>query len=119
VELWIGGYLFEGKVSLRTLYIIGQERIFVMPMQRNEAITYLKELLNVCSNMSPKAVSFESNPNSQSTDYRVHIKGSIYDADKQMVKDIAKKHSFSVKEESDEVIIYKPYHNQRQLALND
>jgi hypothetical protein len=79
-----------------------------MPMQRNEAITYLKELLNACSNMSPQAVSFESNTNSQSIDYRVHIKGFIYDSDKLMVKEIAKKHSLSVKEELDEVIIYKP-----------
>jgi hypothetical protein len=89
-------------------YIVVQERIFVMPMQRNEAVTYLKELLNACSNMSPQAVSFESNTNSQSTDYRVHIKGPIYDSDKQMVKEIAKKHSLTVKEDSDEVIIYRP-----------
>jgi hypothetical protein len=79
-----------------------------MPMQRNEAVTYLKELLNACDNMSPQAVSFESHANSQSTDYRVHIKGAIYESDKQLVKDIAKKHSLTVKEESDEVVIYKP-----------
>ncbi len=77
-----------------------------MPMDRNEAVTYLKELLNTCD-MSPDAVSFENPKDSDSIGYRVHIKGQIHETDKQAVRNIAKKHSLTVKEQSDEVIVYK------------
>jgi hypothetical protein len=79
-----------------------------MPMYRTEAVTYLKELLNICNGMSPEAVSFERFKNSDSISYRVQIKGTIHESDKQMVRDIAKKHSLAVKEEQGEVVVYKP-----------
>ena len=79
-----------------------------MPMDRTEAVTYLKELLNVCKGMSPEVVSFERCKNSDSITYRVHIKGAIHESDKQMVRDIAKKYSLAVKEKNDEVVVYKP-----------
>ncbi len=77
-------------------------------MQRNEAVTYLKELLVACDNMSPQAVSFENNKAENSAGYRVHIKGTIFESDKQAVKDIAKKYSLEVSEEPEEVVVYKP-----------
>jgi hypothetical protein len=79
-----------------------------MPMDRNEAVTYLKELLSLCGELSPESVSFENPKNSISVGYRVHIKGTIQEYDKQKVRDIAKKHSLAVQEDTDGVVIYKP-----------
>jgi hypothetical protein len=77
-----------------------------MPMERNEAITCLKELLNVNSNLSPQAVSFQKPKDS--TGYTLHIKGIFQQSDKQVVEEIAEKHSLAVKQESDGIIIFKP-----------
>ncbi len=77
-------------------------------MNRNEAVTYLKELLSQCNDMSPASVYFENPKNSDSVGYRVHIKGKIYESDMQQVRDIAKKYSLAVKEEADGVVVYKP-----------
>lgn len=78
-------------------------------MKRDEAVTYLKEVLNSCEHMSPKAVSFEKSKVSDiSTGYKIRIKGSIQEADKQMIKNIAQKYRLAVKEVNDELIIYRP-----------
>ncbi len=77
-------------------------------MNRNEAVTYLKELLNQCNDMSPNAVSFEQLRANGSINYSVHIRGSIAQSDKQIVRDIAKKQGYSVKDNSDGVIIFNP-----------
>lgn len=79
-----------------------------MPTQRNEAVTYLKELLTVCNEMSPDSVSFEKPNDSDSTGYTVHIKGAIQDSDKRVVKEVAKKYSLAVKENLNGVVVYKP-----------
>jgi hypothetical protein len=76
-------------------------------LDRNEAVTYLKELLKACNDMSPEAVSFEQPKNQESIGYTVRIKGFIDAANKQAVNDIARKHSLTVKEENCEVLIYK------------
>lgn len=82
--------------------------LFGMPnMNRHEAVTYLKDLLNVCNEMSPDAVSFENLQNDTSG-YRLRIRGTIQECDKQKVRDIAKKHSLEVKENQNEVIVYTP-----------
>lgn len=75
-------------------------------MNRNEALTYLKELLTQCNGMSPNAVSLE--PKSSDPSYSIHIKGSINEADKQIVIQIAKNHNLAVKESADGVVVYKP-----------
>ena len=75
-------------------------------MDRNEAVTYLKELLNTCQSMSPQAVSFEKN--GASAGFKVHIKGVTNEPDKEKIRGIAQKHSLAVEEESDAVVIYKP-----------
>jgi hypothetical protein len=75
-------------------------------MDRTEAVTYLKELLSQ-SDMSPASVSFENPKDSDSVGYRVHIKGAIQESDKQAVREIAKRHSLTVQEDTDGVIVYK------------
>lgn len=77
-------------------------------MQRDEAVTYLKEIFD-CSSMSPNAIYLEESKNRDKlTGYKIHIKGAMSNGDKEVVIKIAKKHNFEVKEEKDEVIIYKP-----------
>jgi hypothetical protein len=81
-----------------------------MPMDRTEAVTYLKELLSLCNDLSPDSVSFENPNNTKSVGYRVHIKGKIYEPEIQKVRDIAKKH-LSVQEDKDGIVVYKPKDN--------
>jgi threonine dehydratase len=77
-----------------------------MPVDRNEAVTYLKEVLALCGNMLPETVSFEKLDNSDSVGYQVRIKGSIYESDRQMVREIAKKYILTLKEDTDSIIVY-------------
>ena len=74
-------------------------------MERKDAVTFLKEISGA-QNISPDAVSFEKLKDS--TGISVRIKGQILDLDKQRLKEIAKKHSLEVKEDKDEVLVYKP-----------
>ena len=74
-------------------------------MERKDAVTFLKEISDA-QNISPDAVSFEKSKDS--TGISVRIKGQILDLDKQRLKEIAKKHSLEVKEDKDEVLVYKP-----------
>jgi hypothetical protein len=77
-------------------------------LDRSEAIVFLKELLSLCNNLSPESVSFGTPIDSNSIGYRIHIKGTICESDKQSVRDVAQKHSLSVQEDPDGVVIYKP-----------
>ena len=81
--------------------------LFRAPMNRNEAVTYLRELLIQCNDLSPNAVSFEQPKNGESIGYNVHIRGSMHQSDKEIVRNIAKKHSLTVKENEDGVIVYR------------
>lgn len=76
-------------------------------MDRHEAVTYLKEVLTLCHDMSPDSVSLEKPSDSDSVGYRVRIKGTIHESDRQIVRDIAKKYSLSVKEAADGIVVYK------------
>ena len=76
-------------------------------MNRNEAVTYLKELLNQCKDMSPDAVSFQQH-NQDSAGYSVRIKGALHPADKLAVKEIARKFRYEVTEDPEGVVIYNP-----------
>lgn len=71
-------------------------------MQRNEAISYLKELLGSDIDVSPESVSIERKRNSETVE--VHIK--ITNSKRETIKEIAKKRELTVKEDSDKVIIY-------------
>ena len=76
-------------------------------MERNEALNYLKELLKICNDMSPEAVSFEKSKTADSEGVTLRIKGTIQEVDRRAVREIAKKHSLSVAEEKGEVIIFR------------
>ena len=95
------------RVNAR-FYINRQDILLVVPMDRNEAVAYLKEILTLCSDLSPDSISFENPNNTHSVGYRVHIKGKIYEHDLQKVKDIAKKHLLAVQEDSDGIVVYRP-----------
>jgi hypothetical protein len=75
-------------------------------MNRSEAVIYLKELLSRCSEMSPSAVSFEEQRTVNTVNVRLHIMGSIGETEKQVVYELAKKHSFQVNDSNDGVVIY-------------
>jgi hypothetical protein len=77
-------------------------------MDRNQAVNYLKDLLKICNDMSPEALSFENLQTSDYDGYCVRIKGKILTADKQIVREIAEKHRLNVKEEKGEVLVYTP-----------
>jgi hypothetical protein len=75
-------------------------------MNRSDAVIYLKELLSRCSEMSPNAVSFEEQRTNNTTNVRLHIQGSIGEIEKQVVRELAQKHSLQVKDNTEGVIIY-------------
>jgi hypothetical protein len=75
-------------------------------VDRQEAVSYLKELFSQCNNLSPNAVSFEQPKDSDSVGYRVHIKGNLQETDKETLRELAKKRNLTVKDNSDEVIVY-------------
>jgi hypothetical protein len=75
-------------------------------MNRSEAVIYLKELLSRCSEMSPNAVSFEEQKTNNIVNVRLHIQGSIGEIEKQVVHELAQKHSLQVKDNTEGVIIY-------------
>ncbi len=79
-------------------------------MNRHEAVTYLKEITNTCTNMSPNAVAlFDSRPDDpDSTGYQVHIKTILDNETKQRLQNIAEKHSLALREENGKVVIYQP-----------
>jgi hypothetical protein len=77
-------------------------------MNRNEALTYLKELISSCSYMSPSAVSFEEHKTEDRTNVSVHIRGGIGDVEKEIVRDLAKKHSLQVKDTLDDLVVFNP-----------
>jgi hypothetical protein len=76
--------------------------------ERNEAVTYLKEILTECGDLIPEILSFETSDNDLAKGLQVRIKGRIQEAEMQIVKQVAEKHSYEVQENADGIIIYKP-----------
>jgi hypothetical protein len=93
---------------VQTFYINRQEMLLEMPVDRSEAIIYLKELLSKCNDLSPESVSFETPINKNTNGLQVHIKGTIFETDRYWIREVAKKYSLSVQENLDGVIIYTP-----------
>jgi hypothetical protein len=56
--------------------------------------------------MSPEAVSFDQPAGYHG--YTVRIKGVLYETDKVTVRNIAKKYCLAVKEEKDQILIFRP-----------
>lgn len=77
-------------------------------MRREEAVACLKEILALSQNMSPDSVTFEKYFSEGLMGYRVRIKGTTFENDRQAVSMVAKKHDLLVEEEGNEIIIYKP-----------
>jgi hypothetical protein len=79
-------------------------------MNRQEAVTCLKEITAICGSMSPDAISLvNSKPdNPLSTGYQLHIQTVLDGETKRQVQIIAEKNSLALKEEKGQVIIYRP-----------
>ena len=69
-------------------------------MQRNEAISYLKQLLGTNSGISPDAISIEVQENPKGVRIRIKI------SEKELIKDVANERNLSVKEENDSIIVF-------------
>ncbi len=74
-----------------------------MPMQRNEAVSYLKEILGSNELISPNAITLEEPKGN--IGYKIRIKGVGYE---QTVKEVAQKLNLAVREEKDEIVVFKP-----------
>jgi len=72
-------------------------------MQRNEAVSYLKAVLSSDQSLSPDAITLEATKGQNG--YKVHIKGAYVKA---TVKEIAQKRNLAVKEEKDEMVVFRP-----------
>ena len=79
-----------------------------MPLDRSDAIVYLKALLSQCNDFSPESVSLETTVNNNSIGLQVHIRGTFFESDKHWVKEVAKKQSLLVQEDLDGFVIYEP-----------
>jgi len=79
-------------------------------MRRDEAVAFLKEVMSSCANMSPDSVtlSHAQSADSEIVGYQVHIKTVLDKKTKQQVQKIAEKHSVDLKQEKDELVVYKP-----------
>ena len=78
-------------------------------MNRNEAVTYLKEIIAACSTMAPDSLTlFNSKPDSSSVGYQIHIQAYLDEETECQVKAIAEKHGLGLKKKEGKVIIYKP-----------
>jgi hypothetical protein len=92
--------------NTKNIYIIRQETLVGMHLNRNEAINFLKELLRNSTNISPEAISFEQLPG-----YRgltVRIKGDFCETYKETVRNTAKKNCLAIREEKNQILIFKP-----------
>jgi hypothetical protein len=82
------------------LYQFSRDILSGMSMQRNDAISYLKELLGTSSGVSPDAISIEEQENHKTV--RIRIKTN----ETERIKDMARERNLSIKEESDSIIIF-------------
>ena len=86
--------------NVRTKIIsIDKKQVLGIETQRNEAISYLKQLLGTNSGVSPDAIFIEEQENPDTV--RIRIKSN----EKELIKDMAKERNLLVKEESDSIII--------------
>ena len=78
-------------------------------MNKQEASSFLKELLTKCKMDSNSFILIEPNPNDAlSTGYKVRIKTILNNECRQQIKEITKKHDLAVIEEQTQIVIYKP-----------
>jgi hypothetical protein len=87
-------------------------------VDRNEAVNYLKEVLSQCQELSPSSVCFENYKDTQTEGYRVYIKGTIYESDREKLRTLAKEHNLAMQEKENEVVVYKPKEPRLSLTKN-
>lgn len=79
-------------------------------MNRDEAVALYKEIVKVCEDLEANSfnlmLSEKNDPSSKGYQIRIAISA---DAEvKQQIADIAKKHDLAVKEETGELVVFKP-----------
>ncbi len=78
-------------------------------MNKQEASSFLKELLARCKMDSNSFILVEPNlKDTISTGYKVRIKTVLNNECRQQIKEITRKHDLAVIEEEIQIIIYKP-----------
>ena len=78
-------------------------------MNKQEASSFLKELLAKCQMNSDSFILVEPNPNDVlSTGYKVRIKTVLNNDCRKQIREITKKYDLAVIEEAIQIIIYKP-----------
>ena len=75
-------------------------------MNRTEAVSYLRELLNRCNEMALNTVSVEEQKTGNTINYKLHIHGSIQEQNKQVARDIAKKFQLQVADSGEDVVVF-------------
>ena len=82
-----------------------------MSLKRQGAIELLKEIVEATKSVNYKHISLKppsGNTQTKSESYELHIKNHLNEADWKSLKNIAQKHSLSIKEYNGYFIIYKP-----------
>ncbi|MGD0451812.1 MAG: hypothetical protein ABSA79_12260 [Candidatus Bathyarchaeia archaeon] len=78
-------------------------------MNKQEASSFLKELLTKCKMDSDSFILVEPNPkDTLSTGYKVRVKTILNNECRKQIREITKKYDLAVIEEEVQIIIYKP-----------
>jgi hypothetical protein len=81
-------------------------------MNKQEASTFLKELLIKCNLESNSYILMEPNPiDALSTGHKIRIKTVLNINQRQELKEITKKYDLVIVEEHSQIIVYKPKSN--------
>jgi hypothetical protein len=81
-------------------------------MNKQEASSFLKELLAECKLVSDSFILMEPNPeDTLSTGYKIRIKTILDNERRQRLREITKKYDLAVIEEQIQIIVYKPKSN--------
>ncbi len=81
-------------------------------MNKQEASSFLKELLAVCKLDSNSFILIDPNPkDTLSTGYKIRIKTVLERDCRQRLREITKKYDLAVIEEENQIIVYKPKSN--------
>jgi dihydroxyacetone kinase len=79
-------------------------------MKRQEAIAIYEEIMKLTKCMGSNAYNLKLSKKDDQTSvgYQIRITTSVVNEIMEQIKEIAKKHNLAVKEEKDEIIVYKP-----------
>ena len=92
------------KIIYRYLLTVG-----VFHLDKKQASKFLKTLLIECKLDSNSYVLVDPNPkDALSTGYKIKVKTIMNNDCRQQIKRITKKHNLAVKEEPDQIVVYKP-----------